>query len=498
MSSIRNNPVPALLALLIIVFTWLGANAVAGQKAFWFDEILTLRVSEASPGKDLWQAMTAGFEFNPPMAYLAVRASESIYGRGEVSSRLPFMLAGIVSLLFLFLIQLRKGDPWAGTWAILFLLSTEALSYFYEARGYVFTICATLIAWFCVECIDRSARWANLRALGIFFAIAMALLSHMWAILIPACFGCAILIECWQERRLDLKPLIAIALACPIALHYPALVAATKAVQFNNEIYNIPFFQATELILYRLPILCLFLVLIILVLSPFLRSAAKPSLEAKINFETLLCLGLIATPFLIYAATRVTSTAFMRRYTLLFALGVAILLAKQFSPIFSRAHRAIQVVLVTVALAVVFVRFATDISRVDKTSDHKFEDVEFSPLVNGKEPIFFGNGLDYLSAEFYAGPQLSKRFHFVADRGRAIQFTGTDGVDSAMILGESRLHLHNRLASWQDLTKIQSSFWVVDSESPLNWLRPALFAAGYDVKRFRFGKQTVLYVTRPS
>ena len=172
----RKNLLPGILACFLLLFTWFGVNYLAEHKAFWFDEILTLRVSEAALGPDLWQAMTAGFEFNPPLAYLALKASESVYGRAELTSRFPFIFAAVLSLSLIFLIQARKNDPWAGIWAILFIFSTEAFSYFYEARGYIFVLCSALIAWFCYECLDKSGKWRHLRLFGIFAAMALALL----------------------------------------------------------------------------------------------------------------------------------------------------------------------------------------------------------------------------------------------------------------------------------------------------------------------------------
>ena len=318
----------------------------------------------------------------------------------------------------------------------------------------------------------------------------------MWAILLPAAFGAAILCQSWRTKQLDLKPLIAIALACPIALHYPSLVAATKAVRFNNEIYNASISLSTQLILFRLPMLCFLLILIVLILKPFFKPSTNTTAEVTPDFQTLFSIGLISTPLIIYAITRITGTPYMRRYGLLFTLGVAILLAKPFSSQFVRAHGIVKSAALALALLLIFERYRYDLATLDKPSAHQFEATSLGPLRESAEPVYFASGLDYLPADFYARPVLSKRFFFIADRARAIQFTGSDGVDSALLFGQSRLRLHNQLATWKDLTDLKSNFWVVDSTSALNWLRPALIAAGYKIRPLSTPNQSILYVSK--
>src|SRR5216684_3481138 len=106
------------LVLLIVAVSLAGQ---AARKPFWFDEILTLRVADCGPTLEMWRAMTAGFEYNPPGPYLATQVSEKLFGRGPISSRLYALVSGVVVLLGVFVVASRSGGTAAGFLA-LFLL----------------------------------------------------------------------------------------------------------------------------------------------------------------------------------------------------------------------------------------------------------------------------------------------------------------------------------------------------------------------------------------
>ena len=46
---------------------------------FWFDESLTVRLSRLEPAQ-LWRALTAGIELNPPLIYLLTKVARALPG----------------------------------------------------------------------------------------------------------------------------------------------------------------------------------------------------------------------------------------------------------------------------------------------------------------------------------------------------------------------------------------------------------------------------------
>ncbi len=60
----------------------------ASEKYFWFDELLTVYLYRL-PLHSLWQALQAGFDFNPPLLYLLTKASSGLLGDGLIATPAP-------------------------------------------------------------------------------------------------------------------------------------------------------------------------------------------------------------------------------------------------------------------------------------------------------------------------------------------------------------------------------------------------------------------------
>src|SRR6516165_1897776 len=64
--------------------------AVAGStRSFWYDELFTYYLSRLPSLTDIWVALGEGVDLNPPLLYLATRASHSLLGVGPVPTRFP-------------------------------------------------------------------------------------------------------------------------------------------------------------------------------------------------------------------------------------------------------------------------------------------------------------------------------------------------------------------------------------------------------------------------
>src|SRR5690242_6264763 len=83
---------------LFLLISFLLLNRAA-RTPFGMDEIVTLRIAQCKIGLEMWQAITAGFDWNPPAISVAVRLTEMAFGRGHISSRLPSIIAGLTVLL---------------------------------------------------------------------------------------------------------------------------------------------------------------------------------------------------------------------------------------------------------------------------------------------------------------------------------------------------------------------------------------------------------------
>ena len=59
----------------------------------WLDELITFHLSSLGSLHDLWHALAAGADPNPPVTYMLVHWCRQIFGDHEWAYRLPDALA---------------------------------------------------------------------------------------------------------------------------------------------------------------------------------------------------------------------------------------------------------------------------------------------------------------------------------------------------------------------------------------------------------------------
>lgn len=114
------------------------------------DELFTFYIAQApSLGQSIKISQTV--DLQPPLSYLLVRVSFSIFGVSAWSCRLPFLLAYACSTALLFYFVGRLVSPLYGLIATLLLWSTPYTSLATEARPYAILLCftaLTLVMWY--------------------------------------------------------------------------------------------------------------------------------------------------------------------------------------------------------------------------------------------------------------------------------------------------------------------------------------------------------------
>ncbi len=475
----RQDRVPYFLALLILILATCSAVHTSLNQPFWFDEIGTLRLAELAPGPQLWQAMIGGFEFNPPLAYVVTHASESMLGRGQFSSRLPFLLAGMGTLCLLFIIQAVQRNPWAGVWTMLFFINTEALAYFSEARAYSLVMFGATSAWYFWDCTKSSSPW---RYAGIFLSLSIALLSHMWAVVLIPCFLIAILFDSYKSKWIDIKAILAVLATSVITLSYGPIVKASKGVTFDNIIYHTPLYQSILAVIGKI-VLCFIVLLVLWVLSDILfQSRIKTKITANINRQTVLATCFLFAPAVIFTITEVTKSASMTRYALIATIGASILMGCSFNSLFQRSNKVMQAAFLTLPIFLFSWHSYTQAKELRQQSNQRPSSQTLLSQKQQSAPIVFANGLDFLPLHFYAKPELAKDLLFVAEPSLAIKYTGSDGIDSALRFGSSYMHINGNLLALSDLISRKTPFWLLKSKHELTWIEKALVHAGFQIQ----------------
>ena len=178
------HPVEAftlLTALYLVV-----VSIQSSLKLMWLDEFITFHLAHLNSFHDLWHALAAGADPNPPVTYVLVHWCRQILGDHEWAYRMPAAVGCWVGLLSLFAFLRRRV---CGSWAIfgcLVWMATAAFDYSFESRSYGIFYGLAMLAFFCwTITTDRSrtvaARWTALA--GMVLSLAAGISTNYFAVL---------------------------------------------------------------------------------------------------------------------------------------------------------------------------------------------------------------------------------------------------------------------------------------------------------------------------
>jgi 4-amino-4-deoxy-L-arabinose transferase-like glycosyltransferase len=104
------------------------------MRQLWHDELFTYYIAQAPSLSRLWEELH--LDLNPPLLYLATRASLAVLGDHPYAVRFPSILAFLAGSLCLYVWVARRLRPSYGLLAMLALWSTPFFYYSSEARPY--------------------------------------------------------------------------------------------------------------------------------------------------------------------------------------------------------------------------------------------------------------------------------------------------------------------------------------------------------------------------
>jgi Dolichyl-phosphate-mannose-protein mannosyltransferase len=198
----------------------------AWYRPMWQDELYTWNIARLPGARAIWDVLHAGADQNLPLSHLSVRVSHSLFGPGELATRLPALTGFWIMLLCLYVFLRRRLPlPYAlvGT---LFPMLTFAWQYAFEARAYGILLgcaAAALLAW--QTAAEDRMRPVALALLAL--ALAVALGSHYGALQLAIPLGAGEIVRSLHRRRVDVPVWIAFGAASLVTLMYPGLLAPT-------------------------------------------------------------------------------------------------------------------------------------------------------------------------------------------------------------------------------------------------------------------------------
>lgn len=196
----RSDDIAATPARVALALLTLGALALrlSVPRGLWLDEAISVRQAHMGLGA-LIQSLATG-DRHPPLHYLALWVVVHVFGDGELSVRLPSIIAGTLIIPILFAIGAELFDRRTGLLAALFgAVAPLLVWYSQEARMYAFVTCFGALAVLgCVRVIRRGGTggWV------LFTVGATGLLwSHWFAPLMLVILEGAILVTLLDRRR---------------------------------------------------------------------------------------------------------------------------------------------------------------------------------------------------------------------------------------------------------------------------------------------------------
>jgi hypothetical protein len=216
--------VPALLLVALLTLR------CASLRWLWADEFMTLQVARAGGLAELWQLMATGPQSDPPLFYLASRASMAVLGENPVAFRLPSLLGGLLLCVSLYAFAARRVPPAYAGLALVYPLFRPVGLYTYEARPYGLWLGWSGLALLCWQVAGDSAGWKRrLAVLGLAACSALMVSTHYYAVLVLAALGLAELVRAGIRRRIDLPVGLALAAAVVPLLAYRPLIANARS-----------------------------------------------------------------------------------------------------------------------------------------------------------------------------------------------------------------------------------------------------------------------------
>jgi hypothetical protein len=484
--------VAALLAFSIVVF----ARAAAGLP-FWYDESLTVRLSRLGLPGELWRALTAGFEFNPPLIYIATKLARLLPGPETLTARLPGLLgyALLVGSLFVFL--RRRIGPWFAVSAVgLLPLAEYTIRYAIEARAYMLLLgmsgCALL---FWQQTAERRSPFAPA---ALTLATASALLLHVWAIVLPLALVVGEVVEWARTRSLRWRVVWALAAAAPVLAVYPVLLRASRTVVFGGSAYEptaAKLYAAVRSDVPRPRVIAAALLAAVLAGwwrrrrgSPGPPSPAHPFDAA----EVAVILVLLVSPAIPYLYAATASGAFMTRYAM-FGLPAVVSLLGGLLYTLGRGQRIAGQAAAAVTLAGVLVYFPGKVPTTGSQSAIVESLTEAGASLDPSVPLVLVNPVDVIPFDEQADEPTRNRAIFVADPDLALKHTRTNGIDLGYVRGEPYLNLRVRRLSYPALISDYRRLYLVGKWQALTWLPQQLEDDGWTLAHIGGTRQAPVF-----
>ncbi len=413
-----------ILALLTIAY-FAATCLLASRKLFWFDEIFTIYLSRLPDLSSLWDALKSGVDFNPPMLYLLTRFAHKLAGEGPIGTRLPEMIGFWIFCLCLYRFVSARSSPLGGIISFLLPMITIGYFYAYDARPYGIMLGFSGLALVCWQAAADRTSGRFLWLAGLTAALAGALLSHAYGLLLLIPLAAGEMARGTSVRRVDWPVWTALAASCfaelalvPIARSSHPILATSIYLKATLHLLLPVYMQYLKPLSY-----VLFGWLALMALSKESAHARVKSVRSLPTHEVVTLLAFLILPAVQVLAAKVTAGPAIARYSIVWLAGPACLLG------FFSASRPL---VATGTLAIMLAQFGVRSSELagsltlnepsgfvlsTSMQDYRGRYQWMDAAGDKTSPILLLDVLDFLPTLFYAPPNLFSRLTYVIPSG---------------------------------------------------------------------------------
>jgi len=497
-----------LVSVILFAEVYAVITALHAMRRFWYDELFTFYMCRLPNMSAVWSALKDGADLNPPLFYVVTRACQAAFGNSELATRLPAILGFLVMSLCVFHFVSRFGSRLAGLAAMSFTVITGAYYYASEARAYGLVLgFSGLAAIFWQSAARNEGRRIALP--GLAAALAGALLSHCYAVLVMVPFALAEAARLISRRKLDWPMLAWLAVPCPAVLLYLPMFAATRGPTFDNPVYrpewgSIPACYVTHFGAALWPVLAGLVILALARSNPEAPSEDRQG-SAIPAHEITLAVGFALVPvFGVLLGMGVTGI-FMDRYGVTALIGFSILIGALV------ARRARQSRPAAAAVLFIFIGAFVLSSAVWIAGlymkPHSSKTIAKPQLVlsdlSRDLPIVITNGLLFLEFDHYESKAVTDQLYFLTDAADAVRYTGTDAFDRGYYMLRRWFPIRAHLEDYRQFLSTHSHFLVLaEYDFPMDWVMRKMLDDGVPLSfkgqfPLQHGNAILVEVSRP-
>jgi hypothetical protein len=450
---------------------WFVVLRHAAHDPFTFDEVTTWKVARLPTVAAMWRALLGGVDQELPLTHLLVRLSHSLFGPSHLSSRIPSAFGFWICLLSVYaLLKRYVAVPFALAGMILPAI-TPAWGFALEARAYGVLLGASAFAMVCWQTATCGSRLRKPALVGITVALAIALSTHMMAVMLALPFALGELLRSRERRRIDFPVWAAFGLAAPAVLVYPPVLSAAPDFDLHNlhpTLASIPGFYALLLKPTVFPILAAVLAVYLVGRN---SDNGRNSRLPRYLVAALVALAVLPAVFITIGFST-SQFFFTPRYGLLAVIGLAALMAAAASDACRGSVRSGMAILVVLAGWDAVPR-VTLMLRPLPPPEIAFAG-EYSLLreaVRGDLPVVVSDPTAFWLTAFYWPQPDADRLHYVTDHENA--WRSEDEDINQQIVSRLLTHLPARgsVETYAAFVRRNPRFVVyVNDECPPHWL----------------------------